>query len=195
MRQETIFSPREQLAIEGHEYLRSFSTITRDQLTGLAGALGDYAIRVGPTFAPTEPSHHESIEAHRILIDFYWKAPRAPEQERPAWAIVPESLCAIATEDPVFDPAEQATLALHKYIRGYEGLRRREMLSVLLALGRYSRDAQTIEVLPHAPGLAGVARIIHAHNALISFSDRPFTLEEFGESVRAVLRGEASRLT
>lgn len=196
MPQETIFSPREQLAIEGHEYLRSFSTMTRDQLTGLVGALGDYASRVGPTFEPVEPSHHESIEAHRMLIDCYWQAPRALEQQRPAWAIVPESLREIANEDPVFDPAEQATLRLHKYIRRHEGLQRREMLSVLIALGRYSRDAQALRVLPHvSPGLVGVTRIIHGHNALISFSDRPFTLEEFGESARAVLRGEASRLT
>ena len=40
----------------------------------------------------------------------------------------------------------------------------------------------------------GVVRMTHAHNALVRFRDKPFTQEEFQESVRAVLNGENSRL-
>ena len=95
-------------------------------------------------------------------------------------------------EDEVFDSGEQKTLSLHKYIRGQEGLTKEELLCLLDALGCYSHEALALEVPPHL--LDGVTRIVHAHNALIAFSARPFTLDEFADSVRAVLRGEPSRL-
>ncbi len=51
-----------------------------------------------------------------------------------------------------------------------------------------------MKVFRHESAWAGVTRMIHAHNALVTFKDHPFTLAEFGLSVNAVLHGEASQL-
>jgi hypothetical protein len=192
MRQEMIFDARERAILEGHACLRSYSGIRRQQLTGLLAALGEYAIRVGPDFIPEGVSNAERIEAHRRLAGFYWEDHRSWDTRASACQPWPVGLQLSTAGDEVFDPGEQKTLALHKYIHGQEGLTKEELLCLLDALGRYSNDALALDVPPHP--LDGVTRIAHAHNALIAFSARPFTLDEFADSVRAVLRGEPSRL-
>jgi hypothetical protein len=151
--------------------------LTKQQLTGLLWALGEYAIRVGPDYTPEGVADPELVEAHRSLVGFYWRARVSP------WSQAP----------PIFDPREQKDLSLHKYIGGLEGINKQELRLLLVALGRYSTTASAMKVPSRV--LGGVARIVHAHNALLAFGDRPFTQDEFGESVRAVLRGEMSHLT
>ena len=191
MRQEMIFDARERASLEGHPCLRSYSGIRRQQLTGLLAALGEYAIRVGPDFIP-EGVSAEAIEAHRRLAGFYLEDHRSRETRATAGQRSPVAIQLSTARDEVFDLEEQKTLSLHKYIHGQEGLTKEELLWLLDALGRYSHQALALEVPPYV--LAGVTRIVHAYNALIDFSARPFTLDEFEDSVRAVLRGEPSRL-
>jgi len=93
----------------------------------------------------------------------------------------------IASSDQlVFDARERGTLSLRKYVRGCEYVSKRELLRLLDALGRYSLNAPRIKQV-FGP-FTGLVRLIHAHNALVSFRDKPFTQDEFEESVRAVLK-------
>ncbi len=72
-------------------------------------------------------------------------------------------------------------------------LTKQELIGLLEALGRYSLHAPRIEQV-FGP-LRGLVRTVHAHNALMCFRDKPFTVAEFNSSVQSVVRGENSWLT
>jgi len=193
MRAGAIFSPVEQLSIASDRYLRSYRAITRNQLTGLLAALGEYSVRVGPNYLPEGVRDRELVKAHGMITGSYRRAHWTVDSS----ASSPWLASLSSRDDFVFDSREQKELALHKYIRGREGITKGELLALLGALGQYSRDAPAMKELPYQLGdaLDGVRRIIHAHNALVAFGDRPFTLDEFGQSVCAVLHGDVSQLT
>lgn len=176
-----IFELRERDSLETNQYVRPYATITKSQLVGLLTALGEYAVRVGMTpswVMGTVSSDPELAEQHRALVGFHR---RQHDTSNTA-----------SSGQFVFDARERNTLSLHKYVRGCEDLSKREVLGLLEALTRYSLKAPRIEQV-FGP-FTGLVRSIHAHNALVSFRDKPFTQEEFQKSVRAVLKGENSRL-
>ena len=175
-----IFEPQERESLKTNQYVRPYAAITKPQLVGLLIALGEYACRVTtdqpPVMGSVDP---ELAEKHRALVDFYRYGTR-------------DTSDALSGQF-VFDAQERSTLFLHKYVsRRCAILSKREVLILLEALERYSLIAPRIEQF-FGP-LTGAVRMIHAHNALVRFRDKPFTQDEFQESVRAVLNGENSRL-
>jgi len=176
-----VFEPWEQESLKTNQYVSPYAAITKPQLVGLLTALGEYAIRaeayqravMGPV-----SSDPELAEKHRTLVGFYSRR-RATSNTASSGQFV-------------FDAQERSALSLHKYVRGGEDISKREVLGLLEALERYSLNAPRIEQV-FGP-FTGLVRVIHAHNALLRFRDKPFTQEEFAESVRAVLKGENSRL-
>jgi hypothetical protein len=176
-----IFEPWEVENLKTNQYVSPYAAITKPQLVGLLTALGEYAIRVGiyqRAVMGTVLSDPELAEKRRALVGFY---SRRRDTSNTA-----------SSGQLVFHAQERGALSLHKYVRGCEDIRKREVLVLLEALGRYSLDAPRIEQV-FGP-LRGLVRTIHAHNALVRFRDKPFTQDEFAESVRAVLNGENSRL-
>ena len=173
-----VFELWERPTLEANPYLRPYASITKTQLVGLLGALGEYAIRVGPVLG-TVWHDPESAETNRALVAFYRRLKGGGGD--------------IASTQFVFHAQERSRLSLHKYVRGCENLSKEEVLGLLEALGRYSLEAPRIKQV-FGP-FTFLVRAIHAHNALVSFRDRRFTLDEFSESVRTVLRGENSLLT
>lgn len=160
--------------------MRPYAAITKPQLVGLLIALGEYVCRAmtgqPPVMGTVGP---ELAEKHRALVDFYLYGSR---DDRDA-----------LNGQFVFDAQERSTLFLHKYIgRRCAILSKREVLILLEALERYSLSAPRIEQI--FGSFAFAVRMIHAHNALVRFRDRPFTQDEFQKSVRAVTNGENSRL-
>jgi hypothetical protein len=110
-------------------------------------------------------------DAHSALLHFYWR----PERLQPV----------SSTGNFVFNDEERNALGHHKYVSGTEHLVKAELTALLEMLGVYSQSATRVEQI-YGP-MTGLARIIHAHNALIDFRDRPFSLDEFSQSVRDVL--------
>jgi hypothetical protein len=174
-----IFEPQEQESLKTNQYVRPYAAITKAQLVGLLSALGEYACRAGLyelAVRGAVSSSPESAEKNRALLDFR------------GWSDTSNALsCQL-----VFDTQERTTLSLDKYAGGYVGVSKRDVLNLLEALERYSLSAPRIEQV-FGP-MVGLVRMIHAHNALVRFREKPFTQDEFGESVRAVLNGEKSRL-
>jgi hypothetical protein len=178
-----VFSPEEREQLQANPFLRPYANITKMHLHGLLSALGEYALRAGPPafVAVLRPESVDpaTFRAHRDLLGFYWER---TGRDGPGSA-----------ESPVFDPEERLRISRDKYTNGFENISKARVISLLDALGRFAVTAPRIEQ-PHGP-LQGVVRLIHAHNALAAFADRPFTEDEFSKSVRAVVRGEASQLT
>jgi hypothetical protein len=175
-----VFESRERESLKTNQYLRPYAAITKPQLVGLLTALGEYAIRVGtkPVVMGTVSSDPELGEKHRALVGFYSRRRNTSNTA--------------SSGQFVFDARERSILSLHKYVRGCEDLSKSEVLVLLEALERYSLNAPRIEQV-FGP-LTGLVRTIHAHNALVSFRAKPFTQDEFAESVCAVLEGENGRL-
>jgi hypothetical protein len=175
-----IFEPQERESLKTNQYVRPYAAITKPQLVGLLIALGEYASRATTDQPPLmETVDPELAEKHCALVDFYRYGTR-------------DTSDALSGQF-VFDAQERSTLFLHKYVsRRCAILSKREVLILLETLERYSLIAPRIEQF-FGP-IAGVVRMIHAHNALVRFRDKPFTQDEFHESVRAVLNGENSRL-
>jgi len=165
-----------------NEFLRPYLAITRAQLVGLLSALGEYAIRVGLKPWPLDGKDKSDPEiAWRCcaVVAFYWwdyprRNPRPPGEF-------------------VFDEADRRNLARHKYVGGNEGITKEETVRFLEALGRYTAIAHSFQ--QYFGEFEGHVRAIHAHNALLSFRERPFTQEEFIASVHAVVRGDPSLVT
>lgn len=178
-----IFEPREQESLKTDPWVRPYAAITKNQLVGLLTALGEYAVRAWmmdlPTVMGMVATDPQFAEKRRALVGF-----RRPQRDTSDTA---------SSGQFVFGGRERSTLSLHKYVRGSENLSKREVLGLLDALGQYSLNAPRIEQV--LGPFTGFVRLIHAHNALVSFRDKPFTQDEFAESVRAVLKGENSRLT
>ena len=175
-----VFELRERESLKTNQYLRPYAAITKPQLVGLLTALGEYAIREGMhqlAVMGTVSSDPDLAEKHRALVGFY-------SRRRDTSNTVSSQF--------VFDARERSKLSLHKYVRGCQDLTKREVVLLLEALERYSLNAPRIEQV-FGP-FTGLVRTIHAHNALVRFRDKPFTQDEFAESVRAVLKGENSRL-
>jgi hypothetical protein len=175
-----IFDSRERESLKTNQYVRPYAAITKPQLVGLLTALGEYAIRVGtkPVVMGMVSSDPELAEKHRALVGFY---SRRRDTSNTA-----------SSGQFVFDAPERSALSLHKCVRGCEDISKPEVLVLLEALERYSLNAPRIEQV-FGP-LTGLVRTIHAHNALVRFPDKPFTRDEFAQSVEAVLKGENSRL-
>jgi hypothetical protein len=175
-----IFEPQERERLKTNQYVRPYAAITKPQLVGLLIALGEYACRVTtdqpPIMGTLDP---ELAEKHRSLVDCYWDRTRDTTD--------------VLSGQFVFDAQERSTLFLYKYVsRHCAFFSKQEVLILLEALERYSLVAPRIEQI-FGP-LTGAVRMIHAHNALVRFRDKPFTQDEFHQSVRAVLNGENSRL-
>ena len=117
--------------LEGHACLRSYSGITRQQLTGLLAALGEYAIRVGPDFIPEGVNNAEVIEAHRRLARFYWEDHRSRDTRATACQCWPVGIQLSMAEDEVFDGRTEDSLASQIHSRS-EGLTKEELLSCLM---------------------------------------------------------------
>ena len=98
-----------------------------------------------------------------------------------------------ASDRLVFSEEEQFTVSHHNYASGHANLTKQELVEFLEVLAQYSLRAPQPEQIfvPHQ----GLVRMIHAHNAVVVFRDRPFTAEEFARSVWAVLEGRESLLT
>jgi hypothetical protein len=186
MSDERIFDQRQRESLEASQHMCAYAGITKAQLAGLLAALGEYAIRVRPPeYAVLDlpgPAANdlELVETRRALVQFYWRRSDHGED--------------LSSDQPVFDPQERKDLSLHKYVRGCANLTKRDVLDLLDTLGRYSLNAPYIKPIL-GPPWTGLVRLIHAHNALVAFRDRPFSLGEFAESVHAVVRGENSQLT
>ena len=178
-----IFEPWERESLKTDAYMRPYASVTKTQLVGLLTALGEYAARAvmmdSPTVMGTVVTDPQLTEKRRALVGF-----RRPQHDTSDTA---------SSGQFVFYARERSTLSLHKYVRGSEHLSKREVLGLLEALGRYSLNAPRIEQV--IGPFTGLVRLIHAHNALVNFRDKPFTQDEFAESVRAVLKGKNSRLT
>ena len=141
-----------------------------------------------------EPQERESLKTNQYVCPY---AAITKPQLVGLLIALGEYACRVMTGQPpvmgTVSSEERSTLFLHKYVsRRCAILSKREVLILLEALERYSLIAPRIEQI--VGPLTGLVRMIHAHNALVRFRDRPFTQDEFGESVRAVIRGENSRL-
>lgn len=136
-----------------------------------------------PSDLGTVSNDAELVEAHRSLVGLYWRLGRSDNNG------------IASSHQHVFDPQERSSLALYKYVEGQENVSKQELRELLdlEALGLYCFKAPRIklQIIP----ITGVLRFLHAHNALVSFRDRPFTLNEFAESYAALERGEDSLIT
>ena len=86
--------------------------------------------------------------------------------------------------DLVVNELQRMTVSLDKYAKGFEDVLTRARLRELLEhLALYARDAS--EIKQDAPSVLfeGVTRSRHAHNALLAFMERPFTVREFCRSL------------
>jgi tetratricopeptide (TPR) repeat protein len=193
-----IFEPREQESLKTNQYLFRYTAITKNQLVGLLVALGEYAARIElfEQFVKMNSNNLEVAEKHRALMEMASPDPEAAEKRRALVGFYNRQRDPSDTASSgqfVFDSGERSFLSLHKYIRGGAYFTKQDVLGLLEALGRFSLNAPRIE---QSFGIyTKLVRLIHAHNALVSFRDKPFTLHEFCESVSAVLEGENSRLT
>ena len=164
-----IFVPWERDSLESNQFVHPYTTITKAQLFGLLGALGEYACRQ----KYLSSSDSELAEMNRTFIEFLGCMGRKRY-----------TIQITSSGQPVFDASERTSI--DKYVSSSDlNLNKGELLGLLDALGRYSLKAPRIEQVFGAT--AGIIRMIHAHNRLLSFHDQPFTLEEFAESVRATV--------
>ncbi len=176
-----IFDSRERESLDTNLYVQPYTSITKRQLVGLLAALGEFEIRVPApeAFIRWISNNPELPEMCRALISF---------RRRPR-----KTSAATSSGQWVFDAIERSDLSKHKYISGTEDLIKQELIGLLEALGRYSLHAPRIEQVFGL--LSGLVRTVHAHNALVCFRDKPFTVAEFNSSVQSVVRGENSWLT
>ena len=179
-----IFDLVERESVEADRYASPYAGITKAQLVGLLWALGECMTRsVSDTPDPTllkgaVSDDSEFVAAHRSLYRFY------------RWIRRPDTDGTASRGEPLFDTQERSTLALFRYVRGCENVSKQDVRVLLEALGRYCLKAPVIRQ-PAGPHQL-LVRLVHAHNALVSFRNRPFDVNEFRESVRAVLRGKTS---
>ncbi len=177
-----IFDSSERANLDANPYVQPYTSITKRQLSGLLAALGEFESRIAPdpeAFIGMVSTDPELPEICRALISF-----RRPERS---------SRTAASSGPLIFNEQERSDFSKHKYVHGMEDLTKQKLVGLLEALGRYSLHAPRIEQV--AGPLHGIVRIVHAHNALVCFCDKPFTLEEFSSSVQAVVRGENRLLT
>ena len=176
-----IFDAGEQESLEAHRYVAPYAGITKARLIGLLWALAEYMMRSTPDptlLIGTVSNDLEFVAAHRSLFGAYRRLKG------------PDTNGSSSSGQAVFDTQERHTMSFLKYVRGYRNFSKQDVREFLEALGQYCLIAPRIKQR-FGPIQADV-RLVHAHNALLSFRDRPFTVDEFRASVRAVLSGESS---
>jgi hypothetical protein len=194
-----VFADAERALVEAHPDLAVFSTLTGAQVIGLLGVLGEYAIRAGHRAAkwkevvPGVWDHPNAVERHDALARFWWT-------RYAAWCQLDEpdvyaGDVAIALPDSrreVFLPATKEHLALHKYIKGLEGI---TLSDLCVLLGRVAGYAGTAQPMPALEGawIEGPCRRIHGHNQILRFAQQPFTYAEFVDSSLAERRAYEGR--
>jgi hypothetical protein len=185
-----IFDPQEATLLAHDPDFRPYVSITADHVLGLLAALGEYALRVGDTppsdiLQPGRATSAAALQCHKALVEF-WSDRYNPwsTSSEPSLAFrLAHGVSAVLGERKVFDDRQRAELVF-KNMKGLEEISVGELCALLKTLECY---AQTARTLPELTQLEGVARLIHAHNRLIAFRDRPFTFDEFRCSLRAVL--------
>jgi hypothetical protein len=195
-----IFGAAEQESIQwNHHDVRPYAAITKAQLLGLLTALGEYTVRAEMTLPAMITKDPELAEKHRLLLEFprrhafihqYRRAHVAGSLPNERHRKVPPFIADALPDEFVFNHDERAML-WNKYNNTFKDITKQELLYLLGALARYSIKAPRIEQV--LGPMTGIVRMIHAHNALLSFADMPFTTDEFWESANAVLKGQSSR--
>lgn len=181
---QAVFGPEDEPDVRASSDVSIFSDITKSQLVGLLAALGEWAIRTGPPdlnegcWGLTKSTDPAVIEAQRALRVCYWSRREARQSA--------------LQHELVFDTDERREIALHKYLRGFEDITKRDVVSLLESLIRYVPKAPRQKQI-FGP-MTGVVRVINAHNALVAFRERRFTIDEFEHGVRQVVRGHERHL-
>jgi hypothetical protein len=190
---EPIFDVFERANLEADPSLRVYSRIGKAHVLGLLAALGEHAMRVGSSWTPEPGMTPASILAYRQVLRFYHEPHVAADSPRPPWFLNLGVRHLSPSGQALFDPSERAAITLMKYVRGHEGVTRHQLLRLLSALSRYAHTAPSFSRV--VSRLEGVARLRHAHDALLSFSERPFTLRDFRMSLETVPAGTGAFLS
>jgi hypothetical protein len=189
---DPIFDAVECANLEADPALKVYRCIGKAHVLGLLAALGEHAIRAGSNWTPDRDMTSASILAYRQVVRFYHEPHVTSDSPSPPWFLTLSVKHLSPPQQALFEPSERAAIALMKYVRGHEGVTRRQLVGLLFALSRYARTAP---MLPLAPSrLEGVSRQRYAHNALVFFAERPFTLRDFRMSLEAMPASEESLL-
>jgi hypothetical protein len=95
-----------------------------------------------------------------------------------------------AAQQSFFSAEERDRLSTHSYLRQFESIDEDTLLALLKQLGLYSVLAPEVPFveLPFRYGRC-LNRWRHAHNALVAFRKRPFTVKDYGHSLAVILNG------
>jgi hypothetical protein len=155
--------------------LAPYANCTVPRALGLFNAFLNYEVRLHPEGSPPKAPGCSldpiAIRAHEALMGT-WQSTLSAAVGGPT------------VREPIFPPEVREWMRGHKYLRAVHNLDRIQFLNLVAAFSEYSEVAPAYELLTAtetlpASSAVGWNRCLHAHNCLVSFRNRPMTVDEF----------------